>query len=347
MKKVLDISISKNTSNTTKEVETMIRKAETLKSLDELNLSARTKTYLNSNFGSIEDIIWEGRVDAYEQDLGIQLRDKAPKWKSELISALINAGFIRPTADFLMTFRINALYRIVYEEWGSHFNSSIGQLSNELYEEFKGLSDETIEEVKVSLRNRLTEKEYKILCLRFGLDYTGMLKDLETVGRHFYITRERVRQYEAKALRKLKHPMTTLPAIFEAPSDLEETAETLYAELEELYESPVFKRANEITWELEHMKKAPFKYTCKCLKAGALDDTFIDELKLSVRAYNCLKRAGIFTISDIINLPNDDWFKIRNLGRKALEEVVEKMHSAGYEDFNVDIPSTLRVWPSV
>ena len=347
MKKVLDISISKNTSNTTKEVETMIRKAETLKSLDELNLSARTKTYLSSNFSSIEDVIWEGRVDAYEQDLGIQLRDKAPKWKSELISALMDAGFIRPAADFLMTFRIDTLYRIVYKEWEDCFNSGIGQLSNELYEEFEGLSSETIEEVKASLRNRLTEREYEILCLRFGLDYTGMLKDLETVGKHFCITRERVRQYEARALRKLKHPITTLPAIFEAPSDLEETAETLYAELEELYESPAFKRANEITWELERMKKAPFKYTCKCLKAGALDDTFIDELNLSVRAYNCLKRAGIFTISDIINLPKDDWSKVRNLGRKALEEVVEKMHSAGYEDFNVDIPSTLRVWPSV
>ena len=62
----------------------------------------------------------------------------------------------------------------------------------------------------------------------------------------------------------------------------------------------------------------------------------IDELGLSVRAYCCLKRAGIFTISDIINLPKDDWFKIKNLGRKSLEEVVEKMHSFGYEEFSVN-----------
>ncbi len=337
------IVVTKTMFSTTKEVETMIRKAETLKSLDELGLLARTKTYLKSNFNSIEDIIWEGRVDAYEQDLGIQLRDKAPKWESELVPALMNAGFIRPTADFLMTFSINALYRVVYKEWEDCFNSDMGQLSNELYEEFEGLSSEVIEEVKASLRDRLTEKEYEVLCLRFGLDDTGMFKDLETVGRHFCVTRERIRQYEAKALRKLRRPTTTLPAIFEAPSDLEENAETLYAELKELYESPAFKRANEITRELERMEKAPFKYACKCFKAGALDDRSIDELDLSIRAYHCLKRAGIFTISDIINLPKDDWSKVRNLGRKALEEVVEKMHSAGYEDFNVDIPSTLRI----
>ncbi len=343
MSKKLNVDAEKNTNNTTMEVEIMVRKAESLKSLDELNLSDRTKIYLNSNFGSIEDVVWEGRVDAYEQDLGIQPRDKAPKWKSELISALMDTGFIRPTADFLMTFHINALYRIVYKEWGDHFNSSIEQLSNEQYEEFEALSSEVIEEVKASLQDRLTEKEYEILYLRYGLDYTGRCKNLETVGKQFGVTRERVRQFEAKALRKLSHPRTTLPAIFEAPSNLEETADTLYAELEELYESPAFKRANEITRELEHMKKAPFKYTCNCLKVEASDDTSIDELNLNVRADRCLKRAGIFTISDIINLPKDDWFKVRNLGSKALKEVVEKMHSAGYADFNVDIPSASRI----
>ena len=321
---------------TTEEVENMTTKAASLRSLDELNLSKRTKTYLNNNFDSVEDIIWEGRVSAYEQDLGIQNRDKAPKWKSELISALKDAGFIRPAADFLMTFHVNAIYRIAYKEWKDRFISSIEQLSNEQYEEFESLSDEAIKEVKDSLSHRLGEREYVILCLRFGLDDTGKSKSLEDIGNHLWVTRERVRQYEAKIFRKLGNPKTKLPAIFEAPSDLEETAETLQAELEKLYESPAFKRADEITQELEQMKKAPFKYTCKCLKARTLDDILIDELGLSVRAYCCLKRAGIFTISDIINLPKDDWFKIKNLGRKSLEEVVEKMHSFGYEEFSVN-----------
>ena len=51
----------------------------------------------------------------------------------------------------------------------------------------------------------LTEREEKVLRLRFGL-YDGRTRTLEEVGREFNVTRERIRQIEAKALRKLKHP---------------------------------------------------------------------------------------------------------------------------------------------
>ena len=51
----------------------------------------------------------------------------------------------------------------------------------------------------------LTEREQKVLRLRFGLD-DGRPRTLEEVGRQFNVTRERIRQIEAKALRKLRHP---------------------------------------------------------------------------------------------------------------------------------------------
>ena len=51
----------------------------------------------------------------------------------------------------------------------------------------------------------LTEREEKVLRLRFGL-YDGKTRTLEEVGKEFNVTRERIRQIEAKALRKLKHP---------------------------------------------------------------------------------------------------------------------------------------------
>ena len=51
----------------------------------------------------------------------------------------------------------------------------------------------------------LTDREEKVLRLRFGLD-DGRTRTLEEVGREFNVTRERIRQIEAKALRKLKHP---------------------------------------------------------------------------------------------------------------------------------------------
>ena len=56
----------------------------------------------------------------------------------------------------------------------------------------------------------------------------------------------------------------------------------------------------------------------------------IEELDLSVRSFNCLKRAGINTVGDLVNKSEEDMMKVRNLGRKSLEEVIWKMASLGY-----------------
>jgi len=55
----------------------------------------------------------------------------------------------------------------------------------------------------------------------------------------------------------------------------------------------------------------------------------IEELDLSVRSYNCLKRAGINTVADLANKTEEDMMKVRNLGRKSLEEVLNKMTDLG------------------
>lgn len=55
----------------------------------------------------------------------------------------------------------------------------------------------------------------------------------------------------------------------------------------------------------------------------------IDELELSVRSYNCLKRAGINTVEELINRSSEDMMKVRNLGRKSLEEVLNKLKELG------------------
>jgi DNA-directed RNA polymerase subunit alpha len=56
----------------------------------------------------------------------------------------------------------------------------------------------------------------------------------------------------------------------------------------------------------------------------------IEELDLSVRSFNCLKRAGINTVGDLINKSEDDMMKVRNLGKKSLEEVIYKLNSLGF-----------------
>ena len=66
------------------------------------------------------------------------------------------------------------------------------------------------------------------------------------------------------------------------------------------------------------------------IKEKVLEMT-IEELDLSVRSFNCLKRASIDTVEDLVNRTEEDMIKVRNLGKKSLEEVIQKLHSLGLE----------------
>jgi DNA-directed RNA polymerase subunit alpha len=65
-------------------------------------------------------------------------------------------------------------------------------------------------------------------------------------------------------------------------------------------------------------------------------DTVIEDLDFSVRTYNCLKRAGINTIGDLVARSEEDMMKVRNLGKKSLEEVIEKLEELGLSLAAVD-----------
>ena len=58
-------------------------------------------------------------------------------------------------------------------------------------------------------------------------------------------------------------------------------------------------------------------------------ETSIDDLDLSVRAYNCLKRAGILTLKNLVDKSENEMMKIRNLGKKSLKEVMDKVKDMG------------------
>lgn len=66
------------------------------------------------------------------------------------------------------------------------------------------------------------------------------------------------------------------------------------------------------------------------VKTKVLEMT-IEELDLSVRSFNCLKRAGINTVEDLTNKTEDEMMKVRNLGKKSLDEVINKLHSFGLD----------------
>ena len=65
-------------------------------------------------------------------------------------------------------------------------------------------------------------------------------------------------------------------------------------------------------------------------KTKALE-TSIEDLDFSVRAYNCLKRAGVHTLQDLVNKSENDMMKIRNLGKKSLKEVLDKIKELGLD----------------
>jgi DNA-directed RNA polymerase subunit alpha len=60
-------------------------------------------------------------------------------------------------------------------------------------------------------------------------------------------------------------------------------------------------------------------------------ETLIDDLELSARSFNCLKRAGISTVEDLTNKTAGEMAKVRNLGKKSLDEVIAKLHGLGLD----------------
>jgi DNA-directed RNA polymerase subunit alpha len=79
----------------------------------------------------------------------------------------------------------------------------------------------------------------------------------------------------------------------------------------------------------EHAKTAEIMVEKEDNEKEKVLEMNIDELELSVRSYNCLKRAGINTVEELTNKTAEDMMKVRNLGRKSLEEVLSKLKELG------------------
>lgn len=160
---------------------------------------------------------------------------------------------------------------------------------------------------KILYGDFLSEQEKKILELRFKYRLT-----LDETAAEIQRTRERIRQIEAKALRKIRGRKHKL---------------RLYT-LEEVTE--MIENARE-RWEEEKTKLEEKQ------KSNGIDDQGIEELDLSVRTYNCLIRKGIKTIGDIKHFDQNQvkysyWQSVRNLGKRSLEELRTKMREkTGYE----------------
>lgn len=158
----------------------------------------------------------------------------------------------------------------------------------------------------------LTEREVRIIRQRFM-----ERKTLENTGKTEGITRERIRQIEAKAIRKLRHPSRA--AMYKAVPYAELKAhwaeyyklEAEYKQVDEAYRILSDRPAEEVVRENDILQKP------------------LEELDLSVRSYNCLRRAGKNTIGDVAKMTMRELQKVRNLGIKSQEEVEGKLTELG------------------
>ena len=90
----------------------------------------------------------------------------------------------------------------------------------------------------------------------------------------------------------------------------------------------LFVGLSETMGSLEILRPSDPEPTVKILEMN------IEDMDLSVRSYNCLKRAGIHTVEDLTKKTEEDMLKVRNLGRKSLDEVINKLHSYGLSLLN-------------
>lgn len=167
---------------------------------------------------------------------------------------------------------------------------------NLIFDIFGGIDFEVSEDTERGLDfslDTLREREKKVLN-----EYYREEKMLKEIAGIFCLSTERTRQIYAKALRKIRHPNRSNYIKFGYDG----------------YTEMIKKKEEELKKDFANEKVKGVK---------------IEELELSVRSYNCLKRSGVKVISDI---KSKEWLMtIRNLGRMSYEEILSKIHNIGYE----------------
>lgn len=141
----------------------------------------------------------------------------------------------------------------------------------------------------------LTERERRVLDFRYkdGLTF-------EEIGKRECVTRERIRQIHAKSLRKLRHP-DRLNYLKHGVSGV-------------------------IARKTENAREAAL---ASLPKPDKPEDIPLEELGLSVRSYNCLKRAGMNTLHDVAEMTFDELCNVRNLGKRSIDEICAALTKYG------------------
>lgn len=164
----------------------------------------------------------------------------------------------------------------------------------------------------------LLDRERQILKYRFA-----HLMTCEEVGKLYSITRERVRQIEQRALRKLRHPQRLKYLKYGVLGVIDLNREEYLNRIMDIENRLIeLCKLNEAKAdEVIHDVKLREKYKGELL----------ENCDFSVRTYNCIKRHGIDSLSQLSKLSYNEIITIRNLGRKSVGEIIDKLQEHGYD----------------
>ena len=228
---------------------------------------------------------------------------------ADLAEGVTNIEDFTLEEDVTGRYPYNLAYAVFLPPWDRKSEEQISKAKQKVYSVYiPGL---------IEAMNDLTDREQKVLELRYKHYLT-----LEQCGYRFNVTRERIRQVEAKALRKLRIPYISKRWCLDTMDKAREAQEKLsQLELENIRLKSYIE---------SHLTDSKIPCDNK-RKEDSVSDISIDDLELSVRSFNCLKRAGINTIGDLDGFTVERFMKIRNLWRKSMEEVIARLKEYGIE----------------
>lgn len=151
---------------------------------------------------------------------------------------------------------------------------------------------DVLEERIEKMLDEIYPREKDVLHYRYKEQLT-----LQVIAKKYDLTVQRIRQIEAKALRKLRSPRR----------------------------SDFIKTGIDIEIEKQKILEKVIKQKESTMQNMSFDRIRIEHLELSVRSYNCLKRAGYNTLKDLLMMSDNDFWRVRNMGAKSIEEVKEKI----------------------
>lgn len=187
----------------------------------------------------------------------------------------------------------------------------------------------------------LTEREAHAMELKYGYGRADRPHGNQEIGREFYVTGERAREICAKALRKMRHPSRlkkVFPMLTDIGSILVDTSQSALADAARGLTETVtaVSRASQMRELAGAIEKSG--YRPELMDAGRQLLTegtgvpfrdpasiTLEDMDVSVRAYNCCKRAGLNTAKDILDAGTEKLMAVRNLGRRGMEEVRDKV----------------------